>query len=137
MCIFIVKGHLRQTIIRQMGTWNTKINGNDTFQDIYQNFFYLYNQGHNPAHVSKQIQNNFVELFNDYNDRNNSLFGLALAQWETKSLDPIVFKLVKEVIETGSDLEVWKELGADDKTLQKRKKELEKFLIQLSTEKEK
>ena len=28
-----------------MGTWNTKINGNDTFQEIYQNFFDAYNQG--------------------------------------------------------------------------------------------
>lgn len=39
-----------------MGTWNNKIDGNDTFQDIYQNFFDLYNQGQNPAGISKQIQ---------------------------------------------------------------------------------
>ena len=120
-----------------MGTWNTKINGNDTFQDIYQNFFDLYNQGKNPADISKQIQGDFAEMFNDYDDRNNSLFGLALAQWETKSLDPIVYKQVKEIIETGNDLEVWKGLGADEKTLQKRKREVEKFLTQISTEKEK
>lgn len=120
-----------------MGTWNTKINGNDIFQDVYQNFFDLYNQGQNPADISKQIQDDFAELFNDYDDKNNSLFGLALAQWETKSLDPTVYKQVKEIIETDSDLKVWKELGADNKTLEKRKKELVKFLTQISTEKEK
>lgn len=120
-----------------MGTWNTKINGNDTFQDIYQNFFGLYNQGQNSADISKQIQHDFAEMFSDYDDRNNSLFGLAFAQWETKSLDPTILKQVKEIIESGNDLEVWKELGTDDKTLQKRKKELEKFLIQISTEREK
>ncbi len=120
-----------------MGTWNTKINGNDTFQDVYQNFFDLYNQGQNPADISKQIQDDFAELFNDYDDKNNSLFGLALAQWETKSLDPTVYKQVKEIIETDSDLKVWKELGADNKTIEKRKKELDKFLTQISTEKEK
>lgn len=120
-----------------MGTWNIKINGNDTFQDIYQNFFDLYNQGQNPADVSKQIQDDFAEMFNDYDDKNNSLFGLALAQWETKSLEPTVYKQVKEIIETDNDLEVWKGLGAKDKTIEKRKKELEKFLTQISTEREK
>ncbi len=120
-----------------MGTWNNKIDGNDTFQDVYQNFFDLYNQGQNPVEISKQIQDDFAEMFNDYDDRNNSLFGLALAQWETKSLDPTVYKQVKEIIETGNDLEVWKGLGADENTLQKRKKELDKFLTKISTEKEK
>jgi hypothetical protein len=120
-----------------MGAWNIKINGNDTFQDIYQNFFDSYNQGLNPIDISKQIQEDFVEMFEDYDDRNNSLFGLALAQWETKSLDPTVYKQVKEIIESGKDLEVWKGLGADEKTLQKRKREVEKFLTQISTEKEK
>ncbi len=120
-----------------MGTWNTKINGNNTFQDIYQNFFDLYNQGQNPIDISKQIHDDFAEMFNDYDDKNNSLFGLALAQWETKSLDPTVYKQVKEIVETNSDLEVWKGLGADNKTIEKRKKELDKFLTQISTEKEK
>lgn len=120
-----------------MGTWNTKINGNDTFQDIYQNFFDLYNQGENPVNISEQLQSDFVEMFNDRDDRNSSLFGLALAQWETKSLEPNIFKQVKEIIETGNDLEIWRELGVDNKTLEKRKKELDKFLTQISTEKEK
>ncbi len=120
-----------------MGTWNNKIDGNDTFQNIYQNFFDLYNQGQNPIDISKQIQDDFAELFNDYDDRNNSLFGLALAQWETKSLDPTTFKQVKDIIETNNELEVWKDLGAGEKTLQKRKKELEKFLSQISTERAK
>lgn len=120
-----------------MGTWNTKINGNDTFQDIYQNFFELYNQGQNPADISKKIQNDFVEMFNDYDDKNNSLFGLAFAQWETKSLDPVVYKQVCEIIKSDNDLELWKQLGADNKTIEKRKKELDKFLNQISTEKEK
>ncbi len=120
-----------------MGTWNTKIDGNDTFQDIYQNFFTLYNQGRNPIEVSKQILDDFDAMFNDDDDRNNSLFGLALAQWETKSLDPAIYKQVKETIETGNDLDVWKGLGADEKTLNERKTEIEKFLIHISTEREK
>jgi hypothetical protein len=120
-----------------MGTWNTKINGSDVFQDIYNSFFDLYNQGVDPHAVAKQIQDDFAEMFADADDRNNSLFGLALAQWETKTPDPGIFQKVKEIIETGDDLGKWKNAGADDKTLKSRKAALDKFLVQLSTEKEK
>jgi len=120
-----------------MGNWNTKINGNDTFLDIYQNYFDLYNQGQDPKDISRQIQNDFAEVFNDYNEKNNGLLGLALAQWETKSLDQTVYKQVKEIIENGNDIEVWKELGADEKTLKQRKAVLESFLLKISTDREK
>jgi hypothetical protein len=120
-----------------MGTWNTKIRGNDTFQDIYQTFFDAYNQGQEPTNISKNIQDDYAEMFEDFDDCNNSLFGLALAQWETKSLDKSVYNQVKEIVESGHDLEVWKGLGADEKTLEKRKKELDYFLKQISTEREK
>ena len=120
-----------------MGIFNTKINGNDAFLDIYQNFFERYNNGQEPSQISKEILNDYVEAFSDIDDRNNSLFGLALAQWETKSLDPAILRRTTEVIESGDDLKVWKELGADDRTLEKRKAELAKFLSQISVEKEK
>ena len=120
-----------------MGTWNTKINGSDAFLDIYNNFFVLYNQGTDPKDASRQIQEDFSEMFHDHDDRNNSLFGLALAQWETKALDPGIFQQVKEIITSGNDLEVWSRLGADTKTVQTRKSILDKFLSKISAEKEK
>jgi hypothetical protein len=41
---------------------------------------------------------------------------------------------IKELIESGKDLTVWKGLGANDHSLRKRKAELDKFLLQISTE---
>jgi hypothetical protein len=120
-----------------MGTWDTKIDGNDTFQDIYQNYFDLYNQGQDPIYISKKIQEDYAEMFSDYDDRYSSLFGLAMAQWETKALDSTIFEQVKEIIETGKDIQVWKDQGADDKTLKQREIVLRKFLVQISTEREK
>ncbi len=120
-----------------MGTWNTKINSNDTFQDIYQSFFDSYNQGQNPADISKRIYEEFADSFNDSDDRNNCLFGLALAQWESKSLDSEILRQVKEIITSGNDLEIWKGLGADEKTLKLRKVVLDKFLTQISADREK
>jgi hypothetical protein len=90
-----------------------------------------------PIEISEQIQDNFGEMFNDIEERNNCFFALALAQWETKSLNPKVLKQVEEIIDSGSDLNLWKDLGADEKILQKRRKELDRFLNQILSEKEK
>lgn len=120
-----------------MGVWNTEIKGNDTTLDIYSNFFEKYNNGGDQVWVSHEIQTEFADYFSDSDDRNNSLFGLALAQWETKSLEPEIFGQVKEIIVNESDLELWKELGADENTIQERKTELHNFLKLISTEKPK
>lgn len=120
-----------------MGVWNTEIKGNDITLDIYSNYFEKYNNGRNQVWVSNEIKTEFADYFSDSDDRNNSLFGLALAQWETKSLESEIFKQVKEIIDNGIDLELWKELGADEKTIQERKTELQNFLKLISTEKPK
>jgi len=120
-----------------MGTWNTKITGNDTTSDIYSNFFDLYNEGANPVDVSEKIKIDFQDYFNDSDDKNNSFFGLALAQWETKCLENNVLNTVKNIIEKGADIKLWLDLGADEKAIKKREKELQKFLTQISTERPK
>lgn len=120
-----------------MGTWSVKIDGNDTFQDVYQGFFEAYNQGRKPAFASKKVQEEFADMFADQDDGNHCLFALAFAQWETKSQDPEIVREVQEIIGSGRDLEVWKGLGADKKTLEMRKLELDRFLAQISKEREK
>ena len=105
-----------------MGTWNTTIKGNDTTLDLYQNFFDRYNEGEDQIQVSKSIQNDFKEYFQDTDDRNNSLFGLALAQWETKCLEQKIFKEVKEIIETNGDLKLGKNLVQMKKQLKGERK---------------
>ena len=119
-----------------MGNWDTKITSNDTFQDVYRAYFALYNDGVEVAIITKRIESDFSDNFQDYDDRNSSLFGLALAQWESKSLDPKLFDQIKQIIETESDLELWKESGGNDKTLTARRKALEKFLVQLCKERD-
>ena len=116
-----------------MGTWNTDIHGSDAFYDIYHHFFNLYNRGINPKEISRQIQADFAEVFEDEEERHSSLFALALAQWETKTLDPLIYGQVREIIESDSDIRIWKDFGADDETLTQRRKALKEFLELLSS----
>lgn len=120
-----------------MGIWNTSIKGNDASSDIYSDFFDSYNDGKSPEEISKKLLTDYQEVLDNPQDCNNFWFALALAQWETKSLDEKVYKKVKEIIESGKDLKVWEELGADKKDIKKRKDVLDKFLVTIQTEKEK
>jgi len=120
-----------------MGAWSEKIKHNDSTLDIYSAFFDRYNSGENPNSISKSLKEEYVDYFNDSDNRNNAWIGLALAQWETKSLETDLYREIKELIESGKDLIVWKNLGANEESLIKRKTELDRFLNQISTERDK
>lgn len=119
-----------------MGTWGTGISSNDTFEDISYEFFELYNAGIEVNDITaKLIEENQELIEDDSEDRNNFWFAVPLAQWECKSLDPVVFEKVKNIITTGDDLQLWQELDASPADVKKRKKVLDQFLEKLSTEK--
>lgn len=120
-----------------MGTWGTAISSNDTYADIYGDFFDLYNNGLDVPEISKKLISENQETIKNSEDSNNFWFALAKAQWECKQLDKVLFERVKEIIETDADLEVWRELDADEKDIKKRKVVLNKFLEDLQTEKTK
>lgn len=120
-----------------MGAWGTAISSNDTYADIFREFFDLYNDGLDVAEISKKLIADNKETINDTYDCNNFWFALAKAQWECKQLDKDIYDRVKKVIETGADLEVWRQLDANEKDIKKRKVVLDKFLADLQTEKQK
>lgn len=120
-----------------MGAWGTAISSNDTYSDIYGEFFDLYNDGLDVAEISKKLIADNKEIINDTDDCNNFWFALAKAQWECKQLDKDIFYRVKEIVETGADLEVWRQLDANEKDIKKRKVVLDKFLADLQTERPK
>lgn len=120
-----------------MGAWGTAISSNDTYADIYGEFFDLYNDGLDVAEISKKLVADNQETLDDKDDCNNFWFALAKAQWECKQLDKEVFDRVKTIIETGADLKVWRQLDADEKKIKKRREVLDKFLADLQTERPK
>ncbi|MFC3197689.1 hypothetical protein ACFOET_08700 [Parapedobacter deserti] len=117
-----------------MGAWGTAISSNDTYADIYGEFFDLYNEGLDIAEISKKLLTDNQEIIKDKDDSNNFWFALAKAQWECKQLDKELFERVKTIIKTGADLEVWRRLEAGEKDIKKRKIVLDKFLADLTTE---
>ncbi len=120
-----------------MGTFNTSIEGNDVFQDIYSAFMDRYHSGDDPRQITQEILSSYSDYFNDADDKSNALFGLSKAQWETMALDEEIFKKVKDIIISGKDLENWRASGATNDLIKKRKDRLDKFLKTLSAVREK
>lgn len=117
-----------------MGVWGVNVKDSDSFADVYDGFFDIYNDGASPKFASSEVKESFSEYFEDYEDSNNSWFALAYAQWETKSLEQSVYEKVRSIITSGSDLKLWEELGATKDDIKNRKIALESFLEEISCE---
>lgn len=118
-----------------MGAWGTGISSNDVYEDIYYEFFELYNQGLEVPTITEKIIADNPNLIDSYEDHNNFWITIAKAQWECKSLDPQIFHFVKDIVESDKDTELWKELGASKSDINNRRKALHNFLNKISTEK--
>ncbi len=117
-----------------MGAWGTGISSNDTYADVYDEFFELYDEGLSVSEITEKLIASNQETINEPDSSNDFWFALAKAQWECKQLDTDLFERVKNIIETGADINVWRRLDADEKSIKKRKAVLDKFLVQLQTE---
>lgn len=120
-----------------MGTWGTAISSNDTYSDACSEFFDLYDDGLSVSEISEKLKTRFHETIDDPHDANNFWFALGRSQWECKELDPSILMKVEKIVESGSDLEIWRQLDAADGDLKKRSIALAKFLTKLRSEKPK
>lgn len=118
-----------------MGTWGTGISSNDTYCEVYEQFFSMYNEGLEVIEITNKLMEMFDETIRCEEDYTNFWFALAKGQWECKALSPDVFEKVKAIIENEEDIRIWKQLDANEKDLQARRNVLAKFLNNLSVEK--
>ncbi|QGQ99762.1 hypothetical protein EHS13_35320 [Paenibacillus psychroresistens] len=82
-----------------MGAWGTGISSNDTYCEVYERFFSMYNEGQEADEISRALIEIFDETIRCEEDHTNFWFALAKAQWECKALEPEVFEKVKSLIE--------------------------------------
>ena len=116
-----------------MGCWGHKISESDTFADVYEQFFDEYNNGATAEAAAAAVRTQLGDYFVEYDDQYDAHFALALAQWETQSLEPTLLKKVEQFVESGADLKNREDRGADSKTLKSRASAQSSFLKNCST----
>jgi hypothetical protein len=116
-----------------MGSWGYKVGESDTFADVYDQFFDQFNNGATPENATASVRSELNDIFVEYDDQYDAHFALALAQWETQSLEQSLLDIVAEYVESGADLKNWEDRGAESQTLKKRATALSAFLKKLRT----
>ena len=114
-----------------MGAWGAGIDENDTFADVYDRFYEIYNEGLSPEEASNSVLGELKELFSDLDDGNDALFALALCQWETKSLSENMLQKVESIVSSDSDLLRWDKEGETRSLVISRKAALHQFLLKI------
>lgn len=116
-----------------MGTWSAKIEDDDTFLDIYDEFFNLYDLKNEPLEIKEKLRLHYML------PRTEHLFWLALAKafWECQQEDTEINNHIAELIRNKNDLKICKDLGFDESFIKQREKELERFLKKISVKKTK
>lgn len=121
-----------------MGAWGTAISSNDDYADVYEDIMDEFNKGIPIETVINKVIEKYENEFEDDEDSlHNLYFAAAFAAWECGMQNVKLYNNVKEIIESGSDIKCWRELGASNQDLKKREKALLSFLTKLSTPKEK
>ncbi|MBQ9745420.1 MAG: hypothetical protein IJW21_01185 [Clostridia bacterium] len=121
-----------------MGCWGMGLAQTDEFCEVYDDFMERYDEGKEPAQISEEI---LAEQHTEFEDSDGVLhdvyFALAKAEWMCGALSEKIFARVKEIIESGANIEFYRELAATESDLKLRKKNLEKFLTTIQTPREK
>ncbi len=114
-----------------MGTWGPAIYSDDLACDIRDNFKELIGDGLNSEQATSALIQEYKDSINDSDENSVFWFALADTQWKNGRLINRVLEKTLEIIESGSDLDRWKE---DHKGLKKREAVITKFKQQLLTE---
>lgn len=117
-----------------MGCWGMGMAQTDEFCEIYDKFMDSYNEGKEVAEITAAILAEYHAEFDDYDGvMHDVYFALAKAEWMCCEQSELVLNRVKEIIESGANVEFYRELEATEKDLKVRQRNLEKFWDSLQT----
>lgn len=115
-----------------MGCWGMGMTQSDEFCEIYDKFMDSYNEGKAVADITAAILSEYHAEFDDTDGvMHDVYFALAKAEWMCCQQSELVLARVREIIESGANIEFYRELEATEKDLKVRQKNLEKFLDSL------
>lgn len=113
-----------------MGTWGTGITDNDTSSDVYSDYISLL-ETYSVELTRQKIADHYQSKINSHEENTNYWLALASAQSDTNTLQADVVEKITMIIESGTDLALWKELKATEQDLETRKTVLNAFLIRV------
>lgn len=117
-----------------MGYWGVGMTQSDEFCEVYDRFMERYNNGGEVSVITDEILEEYhAEFSDDDGILHDVYFALAKAEWMCCAQSKMILDRVKEIIESGANINFYRELEAAEKDLKIRQKNLEKFWASLQT----
>ena len=117
-----------------MGCWGMGMTQSDQFMETYETFMDEYNEGAAVPDITKKILEQYLKDFSaDDSILHDVWFGLAKAEWMCCEQSEEVLTHVREIIESGANLDFYRESGANNQDLKVRKRNLDAFWRTIST----
>lgn len=111
-----------------MGTWSTSITGNDTAEDLRQEYtcaFFKYEPEEGVKLLDSYVKKEHIAEETDEEEWCNYVYSLADFMWKKGILTDEIRERAVGMIDSGFGLDIWADSG--EKTLLERKKVLAKF----------
>lgn len=106
----------------------------DEFCEVYDRFMASYNQGKCAADIRNEILGQYHAEFDDADGvMHDVYFALAKAEWMCCAQSDCILHRVKDIIDSGANIEFYRELGASASDLVMRRKKLAQFYQSLQT----
>jgi len=105
-----------------MGTWGTSIFADDTAADVRDDYRDMVASGVSDADALARMQKKYLDKSPDLRKHVEPLFWIALAltQWKLGRLDETTKTNATQIIDSGQDIQNWRQLGASEADLRKR-----------------
>lgn len=115
-----------------MGCWGMGITQSDEYCEIYDRFIEEYDEGKPLLDIKQDILEEYLEEF-DENDGvlHDVYFAIGKAEWMCGGISDEILEKITYIINSGANIEFYRELEASESDLKIRKKNLEKFLSAL------
>ena len=95
-----------------MGCWGMGMTQSDQFMETYETFMDEYNEGAAVPNITKKILEQYLKDFSaDDPILHDVWFGLAKAEWMCCEQSEEVLTRVREIIESGANLDFYRESG--------------------------
>ena len=117
-----------------MGVWGMGIAQSDEYCEIYEDFMERYDEGVPVPEITDSILKSYLEEFDPADGvLHDVYFALAKGQWMTGGLSEELLAKVCDIVDGGANLDFYRELGAMERDLKARQRNLEKFRESLRT----
>ncbi len=121
-----------------MGCWGMGITQSDEYCEIYDRFMEEYDEGKPLLDIKQDILDEYLEEFDeDDGVLHDVYFAIGKAEWMCGGISDEILDKITQIINSGANIEFYRELEATESDLKMRKKNLDKFLNSLKIPREK